>query len=139
MNEETVVVCSAESPSSFYVLQENFVESENQFQEDLLLEVSKANALSSPISLTDLYFARTSGQWYRVRVKKILSEKSCLEVFFVDYGHSEVIKDSQLRKCNSNIEGKAMKCSLLIKQQLTELGSWTNDMKTLFKFLVSQR
>lgn len=139
MNEERVVVCSAESPSSFYVLQENFVKSENQFQEELLMELSKANALPSPISLKDLYFARTSGQWYRVRVKKILSENSCLEVFFVDYGQTEIIKGSALRKCNSNMEGKAIKCSLLTKLQLTEHGAWTNDMKTLFKFLVSKR
>lgn len=142
MNDKRVVVSSAESPSLFYVLPEDFLKAEKQFNESIQLEVGEA-FLPGRINLKDVYYAKDNGQWYRVRVEKILPEGNSVEAFFIDYGSRRVLSQSKLRtafnKCKKNIDGTATKCSLVTKVQLPEPGAWTKEMKDLFKFLVSKR
>lgn len=138
MNEQTVVVSSAQSPNCFYVLLEDFVKHERKFQEIIQLEALR-EIPPSLINLQDIYFAISDDQWYRVRVTKVLLQKNRVEVFFIDYGQSREIRNTQLKTCNMNRKGQAVKCSLLTKLNSTTHGTWKSDMTTLFKFLVSKR
>jgi staphylococcal nuclease domain-containing protein 1 len=63
------------------------------------LNCSELKALFNPLKIGDLVAAQFSEDkaWYRAKVRKVLEGGSKYEVFYIDYGNSEVLPKSSLR------------------------------------------
>ena len=74
----------------------------------------------------------------QLRAAGVLRAKKQLEVFFVDYGNTDIVADSELREAKPafmNLEAQAIKCCLAGVSD--ERSSWPDDVSNSFEELVT--
>lgn len=136
MNKGNVIVVSAESTRSFYVLHEDLIPLEEKFQQSIQ-KIAEKQPKPSKVKPNQRYLAKVEGSWRRVLVQSLLEDNKC-EVLFVDFGSTGTVQKAYLKKCDTFLEHqreKVTKCSLQLPSEVTE------HLKAdeVFKLMVSKR
>lgn len=136
--KKTVMVVAAESTDSFYVMDEELEDAENDLQNKFQTIAEKEPAAQS-LKVNKVYFAKVEGRWCRAKVMEVKNDNKCI-VQLIDFGKSTVVDDSKFRNISgqlAELTPKVLKCVLdFPKDHPINKSDWKDDA---FKFLVSNR
>ncbi|XP_049528598.1 RING finger protein 17 isoform X2 [Dermacentor silvarum] len=158
-NNKRVMVSHIRDPGNFYVqlcsLAVKLQRMQNEINTYCMTQDSRLRT-EEEVKVGGLYLAQfhMDNNWYRCRVQRVLSSDMCLvdgtsfrqstanvEVFYVDYGNSEVVPLTRLRRMSPRFERLghlAIRCCLYNVMPKSD-GRWKKENNALFGKLTMNR
>lgn len=112
--EFTVMVTHTDSPSSFYIVTAQSVNSMMALMQNLNSYCPSANRFQQPPSRGDFCAASYQDEWFRAQVLKQLTQDT-FKIFFFDFGNTETVSLGMMRPLLSehlSLPAQAVQCGL---------------------------